>query len=198
MKRLSMLIAAVLMTVTACSGSSSTTTTAAVVVETTEDSGAASVTTTAGTTPPATTATLPDPGEGLIWHGEHRIPEVLADFALGSVWLDGEELFSGIAETSAQRQQGLMQITDLGDLDGMVFVFEQDFSGGFWMKNTLIPLDIAFFDAGGVFVDGFRMEPCVTDECPSYRPSGSYRYALEMAAGSMPESPRALSLAEPE
>lgn len=198
MKQLSMLILAVLMTVTACSGSSNTTTSTDLVVETTGAAAPAPATTASGTTPPATTAALPDPGEGLIWRAEHRIPEVLVDFAFGSVWLDGGELFAGIADTFTSRQQGLMHITDLGDLDGMVFVFEEDSNGGFWMKNTLIPLDIAFFDSNGDFVDGFRMEPCVTDECPSYVPSGSYRYALEMAAGTMPNTPLALSLVEPE
>jgi hypothetical protein len=78
-----------------------------------------------------------------------------------------------------------MGVTDLGGLDGMLFVFQADSEGGFWMKNTLIPLDIAFFTADGGFVDALTMVPCVEDPCPTYRPDGSYRYALEAPAGGL-------------
>lgn len=125
---------------------------------------------------------------------ERGIPAALEEFAFTTVSLDDEELFVALAESGAQRQQGLMNITDLGGLDGMLFVFDQDSSGGFWMKHTLIPLDIAFFDAEGKFVDGFVMEPCTTADCPTYRPSGSYRYALEMPAGDMHPDPQQLDL----
>ena len=147
---------------------------------------------------PATTVTIPDPGEGLEWRGDLRVPEVLADFEVGPLWLNGDPLTVGIADTFALRRQGLMHITDLGDLDGMVFIFEEDYSGGFWMKNTLIQLDIAFFREDGVYVDEFLMDPCVTDRCETYTPGGPYRYALEMAAGSMPDLPLTFSLEEPE
>lgn len=151
---------------------------------------------TASTAPVATT--LPDPGEGMRYEGELVVPQALDGFTFGSVWLDGDELAVGVADTSDLRQHGLMFVENLGDLDGMVFVFEQDRSGGFWMKDTLIPLDIAFFDSAGEFVDGFAMEPCQTADCPSYVPSGAYRYALEMAEGTMPEDVQQLSLVEPE
>ncbi len=103
--------------------------------------------------------------------------------------LDGRELYVAIADTMEKRRQGLMEIDDLLDLDGMLFVFDGDTSGGFWMKNTLIPLDIAYFDVDGRFVDGFVMEPCTADPCPIYTPDGDYRFALEMAAGTMPQNP---------
>ncbi|MCP4304129.1 MAG: DUF192 domain-containing protein [bacterium] len=123
------------------------------------------------------------------------IPEILQGFSFSTVWVDEAELFVAIAGNAAQRQQGLMNVTELGALDGMVFVFDQDSSGGFWMKNTFIPLDIAFFDAEGEFVDGFVMEPCTTADCPIYRPSGSYRFALEMPAGDMSPDPQGLVFA---
>ena len=78
-----------------------------------------------------------------------------------------------------------MGVTDLGGLDGMLFVFPVDSDGGFWMKNTLIPLDIVFFTADGGFVDALTMAPCTEDPCPTYRPGGSYRYALEAPAGDL-------------
>ena len=78
-----------------------------------------------------------------------------------------------------------MGVTDLGGLDGMLFVFQVDSDGGFWMKNTLIPLDIVFFTADGGFVDSLTMAPCTEDPCPVYRPRGAYRYALEAPAGDL-------------
>ena len=86
-----------------------------------------------------------------------------------------------------------MFVDDLLDLDGMLFVFEQDESGGFWMKDTLLPLDIAFFDSDGSIVDEFAMEPCTSSPCPSYSPAGEYRYALEMLAGTMTPDPQRLT-----
>jgi hypothetical protein len=116
------------------------------------------------------------------------VPEAIASFGTATLALDGTNLLVAVAGDSDERRQGLMGLEDLGDLDGMLFVFDGDTESGFWMKNTLIPLDIAFFNDEGVFVDGFRMEPCTADPCPSYRPGGSYRYALEMPAGTMPVS----------
>jgi uncharacterized membrane protein (UPF0127 family) len=76
-----------------------------------------------------------------------------------------------------------MGVADLGALRGMLFVWPDDVSSGFWMKDTLIPLDIAFFAADGSLVDRLSMVPCEADPCPSYRPSGPYRTALEVPAG---------------
>lgn len=106
-------------------------------------------------------------------------------FATSTVLVDGRELTVAVADTGELRAQGLMGIADLGELDGMVFVFAEDTGTGFWMKNTLIALDIAFFDEDGGFVDVLAMEPCSEDPCPVYRPSGSYRYAIEAPAGDL-------------
>lgn len=177
--------------------------TAAVIVETTTASGASAMTIDdqAVETTQADlndVAALPDPGAGMRYYGELAVPQVLDGFDFGPTWLDGQQLVVGIADTSELRQRGLMFVENLGDLDGMLFIFEQDSTGRFWMKNTLIPLDIAFFDADGAFVDGFVMEPCTTANCPKYGPDGTYRYALEMAAGTMPANPARLELIEPE
>ncbi len=55
----------------------------------------------------------------------------------------------------------------------------------FTMADTVIPLDIAFFDADGGFVDGFTMTPCDEPPCPSYAAAAPYAYALESAAGTL-------------
>ena len=112
-------------------------------------------------------------------------PEGLEGFETSTITLDGRQLVVAVAETPTQRAQGLMNVTDLGGLDGMLFAFPVDSDGGFWMKNTLIPLDIAFFTADGGFVDSLTMAPCTEDPCQTYRPAGSYRYALEAPAGDL-------------
>lgn len=112
-------------------------------------------------------------------------PVGLEGFDTATITIDGQEMAVAVADMSALRSQGLMGVTDLGGLDGMLFVFEQSAAGGFWMKDTLIALDIAFFDTEGVFVDGFAMEPCTADPCPAYHPSGTYRYAVETPAGDL-------------
>ncbi len=148
--------------------------------------GSAETTTTLATTtttaPPSTAQTVPAATESV----EPDVPDQLEAFATAFIQLDGDELLVAVADTVELRRQGLMLVEDLRDLDGMLFVFPDPTNGGFWMKDTLIPLDIAFFDADGHFVDGFAMEPCTTADCPSYRPDGSYLYALEMPEGQMP------------
>ncbi len=99
------------------------------------------------------------------------------------VLVSGEPWTVAVADTPALRDQGLMGVTDLGDLDGMFFVFEGDTDAPFWMKDTLIPLDIAFFSASGTLVDQLSMTPCTADPCPLYRPSGTYRFAIEAPVG---------------
>jgi len=112
-------------------------------------------------------------------------PVGLDGFDTTVITIDDRTMTVAVAETREQRSQGLMGVTDLGGLDGMLFVFQRDSSGGFWMKDTLIPLDIVFFDAEGALVDRFMMEPCTEDPCPSYVPGGPYRYAVEAPAGDL-------------
>ena len=59
-----------------------------------------------------------------------------------------------------------MQVTDLGGLDGMAFRYDSPHTTSFTMRNTVMPLSIAFFGADGAYLDGFDMEPCVAEPCP--------------------------------
>lgn len=88
-----------------------------------------------------------------------------------------------VADTSARRQHGLMEVAELPDGTGMLFMFAEDREGGFWMKDTLVPLSIAFVAADGDVLEILRMEPCEDDPCPVYDPGVTYRYALEVPAG---------------
>jgi uncharacterized protein len=90
-----------------------------------------------------------------------------------------------VAADTPTRRLGLMHRTELPPDAGMLFVFPQDTDGGFWMKDTLIPLSIAFADAEGTVVAVLDMEPCEEDPCPSYRPGAPYRMALEVNQGEL-------------
>ena len=95
--------------------------------------------------------------------------------------LDGVAFSPELAMTSAERSVGLMH-RRRAPADGMLFVFPQDSTGGFWMKNTLVPLTIVFFDRDGKRVRKLSMTPCVTDPCRVYSPDRRYRFALELRA----------------
>lgn len=112
-------------------------------------------------------------------------PPTLAGVSSTTISIDGRELVVAVADTPETRGRGLMGVTDLGGLDGMLFVWEADTAAAFWMQNTLISLDIAFFSVDGSFVDRLTMEPCTADSCPLYSASGLYRYALEAPAGDL-------------
>jgi uncharacterized membrane protein (UPF0127 family) len=97
-----------------------------------------------------------------------------------------------LAETSEQRQRGLMAVTDpdLGGYDGMLFRFESETEVGFWMKDTPMPLTVAYIGADGRLVSSADMEPCVGDaadvgDCPGYPPEGPYLWALEVPQGEL-------------
>ena len=89
-----------------------------------------------------------------------------------------------LARTHAERQQGLMNRRSLGAKAGMVFLYPKAHRGGYWMRDTLIPLDIAFSDARGKVLRIFTMQPCRRDPCRIYDPEVAYRSALEVNAGS--------------
>jgi hypothetical protein len=88
-----------------------------------------------------------------------------------------------VADEPDLRQRGLMERESLPAGAGMLFVFEAPTDGGFWMKNTLIPLSIAFIDDDGRLLEILDMEPCDADPCTVYTPGVTYRYALEVNSG---------------
>jgi uncharacterized protein len=85
-----------------------------------------------------------------------------------------------VAATDAQRQQGLMLREKLGQNEGMVFVFEAPAGVCMWMKNTPLPLSVAFIDADGKIINIEDMKPGTTD---SHCAKKLVRYALEMNQG---------------
>jgi uncharacterized protein len=89
----------------------------------------------------------------------------------------------GVADSEEERRQGLMGRQQLEEDGGMVFVFDDPTASSFWMKDTLIPLSIAFWGDDGRIVDLMEMQPCHVDPCPTYAPGTSYTHALETNAG---------------
>jgi uncharacterized membrane protein (UPF0127 family) len=88
-----------------------------------------------------------------------------------------------IADTDERRSKGLMNRDSLAEDAGMVFLFFEEHSGGFWMKDTKIPLSIAFFDAEGRILEILDMEPCSREPCDVHDPGVVYRGALEVNKG---------------
>jgi len=101
--------------------------------------------------------------------------------ATAALRLDGAPIRPEVAKTPAQRSLGLMNRRQ-APRDGMLFVFPAATSGGFWMKNTLVPLTIVFFDSAGKRVRKLSMTPCREDPCRIYDPGRPYRFALELRA----------------
>ncbi|MGI8575316.1 MAG: DUF192 domain-containing protein [Egibacteraceae bacterium] len=95
----------------------------------------------------------------------------------------GSELPVYVADSPAERQRGLMGVEDLPDGSGMLFVFDEPSTGGFWMKDTLIPLSIAFLDERGRALAVLDMMPCEADPCEVYTPGVTYTNALEVEQG---------------
>jgi hypothetical protein len=85
-----------------------------------------------------------------------------------------------VAADNTTRSKGLMFREKLGPNEGMLFVFQQPSAQCFWMRNTLIPLSIAFIDDDGSIVNIEDMQPKTEDSHCSAKP---VRYALEMEQG---------------
>ncbi len=100
------------------------------------------------------------------------------------VFPDGFGVHVEIAADDATREQGLMYRDQLAPDYGMIFIFPTSGVYPFWMKNTLIPLDMIWIDdSRHVAHIEANVQPCKADPCPSYPPGASARYVLEVAAG---------------
>ena len=88
-----------------------------------------------------------------------------------------------IADTPEKWARGLMNVASLPEDSGMLFVFPDSRPRSFWMKGTLIPLDIIFVSEGFRVVDIATLQPCREDPCPSYTSKSPARYVLEANAG---------------
>ncbi len=96
----------------------------------------------------------------------------------------GEQVFRvEIADNNYLRQRGLMFREKLDADQGMIFLFENSAQHSFWMKNTLLDLDIIWLDENWEIVDIKTVPPCRTENCPSYISTQKAQYVLEVGAG---------------
>lgn len=145
------------------------------------DDEAATTTSTTPLPPLSTVAPSPAGCEG-------RALRPLGGFGEVEVTVDGGDVLCMLAaDDPASRAQGLMEQTDLRGYDGMVFEFDEPSTARFFMRDTLLPLSIAFFDDDGRFVSAADMDPCPddVDDCPNFGADAPYVLAVEVAQGDL-------------
>ncbi len=96
------------------------------------------------------------------------------------LYIKNKEIQVEVAKTPEERAKGLMHRKHLGKDDGMLFMFETEDFHGFWMKDTFLPLSIAFIDKAGSIVRITDMSPLTLESHPPPQP---ILYALEMNKG---------------
>ena len=92
-------------------------------------------------------------------------------------------LYVEISEKAHEQRKGLMGVETLPEDEGMAFVFEEPSDTTFWMKDTLIPLSIAFVDDAARVIGIRDMEPCEADPCPTYGIDRPFVLAIEANLG---------------
>jgi uncharacterized membrane protein (UPF0127 family) len=95
-----------------------------------------------------------------------------------------------LAANNQQRARGLMEVEDtaLGGYDGMLFRFDGDVTESFWMRNTPMPLSIAYITSAGQVITIADMEPCSdSPDCRDYPASGPYHLTIEVPQGNLPK-----------
>jgi hypothetical protein len=93
------------------------------------------------------------------------------------------ELRVRVADTREERADGLTGVEALPNDQGMAFVYDDPTTATYWMKDTPIPLSIAFVDGDGRVITIRDMEPCTADPCPMYGADAPYVLAIEANRG---------------
>jgi uncharacterized membrane protein (UPF0127 family) len=109
-------------------------------------------------------------------------PSDMSTPVTSTVTINNASLTVGIAASAAARQQGLMGVTRMAADSGMLFAFADDRQRAFWMKDTPIPLSIAFLDAGKKIIFLADMAPNTTTVVGGFN-AGPMRYAIEVNQG---------------
>lgn len=106
-------------------------------------------------------------------------------FTKRTIFLGKKKLVVEVADTDERRAYGLMFKKKIDDSEGMLFVFDDEDRRGFWMKNTLVPLSIAYFGADRVLKEIIDMQPAVmgATQPKTYRSKAKAKYALEVSIG---------------
>src|SRR4029453_13798448 len=104
---------------------------------------------------------------------------------MSTVTFEGKQatLSVDVADDAGEQRRGLSDIEHLPADEGMAFVWPEPVGTRFWMKDTLIPLSIAFVDEAGRVIDVLDMRPCESDPCPTYGVDDPYVLAIEANLG---------------
>ena len=103
---------------------------------------------------------------------------------LSFVCINGNCFSVELAKTSAERENGLMNRSEMGKNKGMFFIFDKEGIYPFWMKNTLIPLDIIWINSENKIVYlSQNFQPCKSLVCPIVIPLAKAKYVLEINGG---------------
>ncbi|MFH1589436.1 MAG: DUF192 domain-containing protein [archaeon] len=105
------------------------------------------------------------------------------DYKIREVIVANQTITVQIADNDEKRTQGLMYQEELGEFEGMFFIFEEEDYLNFWMKNTPIPLDIIFINSEFEIENIHTAEPCKRNECLFYGSERPAKYVLEVNAG---------------
>lgn len=99
------------------------------------------------------------------------------------IMIGSQIFYIDLADEKTEREQGLMYVESMPANQGMLFVFEGTAPRNFWMKNTLIPLDMVWLDAEKTIVDIQAAQPCKVERCPVYSGKVPAQYVLELNQG---------------
>jgi len=113
--------------------------------------------------------------QGYAWAGDPNSPP------LKRILVGQTPLWVEVADTLEKQERGLMFRRSLPENEGMLFVFKEPIELSFWMRNTLIPLDIAFVGPDGVILNIHQAHPL--DESILYRSAGAAKYVIETNRG---------------
>lgn len=91
-----------------------------------------------------------------------------------------------LASTASERRTGLMCRTEIGSREGMLFIFEEEEYRSFWMKNTLVPLDIIFLDSNGIIIN-IHKHTQILNENIYYRSESPSKFVIELNGGTTDE-----------
>jgi uncharacterized membrane protein (UPF0127 family) len=117
-------------------------------------------------------------------HNTPAAPPPAASSGPRVVLPDGASIQVELATDDATRAQGLMYRDRMAEDHGMLFLFPESGDYPFWMKNTLIPLDMIWIDDQRRIVHvSSNVPPCKADPCPNYPPNAVAKYVLELAGG---------------
>ncbi len=108
----------------------------------------------------------------------------IVGFPLDTILFNDTELLVALADDPGRRSQGLRQVEDFGEVDGMLFVFGGPVNAVFTMQDTPTPLDLLLLEEDGTVLEILHMDPCGGADC-RYPPTVVYHYALEVPQGSL-------------